>query len=139
MTSKAGGVVAVALSVADKLELVGVEDVEPEDDPEDDVRLAWASRATADVDAESVALTRGDTEEVAVPDVAVDLGQLDAGLTAVPVDQTQVDTLGHLREQREIGAGPVVRGAEGEGATGPGTNELWGGLLRVVVGHNAQQ
>ena len=48
----------------------------------------------------------------------VDLGQLDAGLRAVVVDQAQLDPLGDLGEQGEVGPGAVVGRAEGVGRPG---------------------
>ena len=68
---------------------------------------------------EAVALAGVDAGQVGVPDVAVHLGQPDALLVAVVVEQAQLDLLGHLAEDREVGAGAVVRGPEGVGAAGP--------------------
>ena len=58
---------------------------------------------------------------------AVHLGQGDPGLGAVRVEQAQLDTLGDLAEQREVGAGAVVGGAERIGLAAPD-------LLRNGVG-----
>src|ERR687896_642527 len=65
------------------------------------------------VDTEAVALAGGDGGQVAVPDVAVDLIEVDPLLAAVLGDQAQFHPLGHLGEQREVGARPVVGGAKG--------------------------
>ncbi len=59
------------------------------------------------VDAVAVPLTRLHLGQVDVPDVAVHLGQLDARLDAGVVEQAQLDLLGHLAEEREVGAGAV--------------------------------
>ena len=63
----------------------------------------------------AVALAGPHRGQVAVPDEAVDLGQLDAALGAVVVDEAELDPVGDLREQGEVRARPVVRGAEGVG------------------------
>ena len=55
---------------------------------------------------------RADAGQVAVPDEPVDLGQVDPRLGAVVVEQAQLDPLGHLGEQREVGPGSVIRGAQ---------------------------
>ncbi len=64
------------------------------------------------VDAKSVALARGDVRQIGVPDVSVDLVEGDPRLAAVVVDQAQLDLLGDLGEQREVGARAVIGGAE---------------------------
>src|SRR5882757_10834823 len=71
------------------------------------------------VDPKTVALPWRDGGQVAVPHVAVDLVEGDAFLGAVLGDQAQLDLLGHLGEQREVGARTVVRGAERIRGTGP--------------------
>ena len=55
------------------------------------------------VDAVPVALSRLDAGQERVPDEAVDFGQFDPGLGAVGVEQAQLDALGYLAEQPEIG------------------------------------
>ncbi len=60
----------------------------------------------------AVALPGLDLWQEAVPHVRVDLGELDARLVAVLVEQTQLDALGHLAEQREVGAAAVERRTE---------------------------
>ena len=57
-------------------------------------------RVVGAVHAVAVALAGLDAGQVGVPDEAVDLGQLDAGLGAVVVDQAELDPLGDLGEQR---------------------------------------
>ena len=69
-------------------------------------------RVVRAVHAVAVALAGLDAGQVAVPDEAVDLGQLDAGLGALVVDEAQLDPLGDLGEEGEVDAGAVVRGAE---------------------------
>ena len=71
------------------------------------------------VDAVSVALPGLDVGQKTVPDESVHLGQGDAGFGAVRVEQAQLDQLGGFTEQREVGAGPVIGGAEGVGLAGP--------------------
>ena len=71
------------------------------------------------VDAEAVALARADVGEVAVPAEGRRLGQVDARLGAVLVEQAQLDALGDLAEQREVGAAPVVVRAERKRLTWP--------------------
>ncbi len=75
------------------------------------------------VDAVAVALSRLDLRQVAVPDVAVDLGHRHARLgdraPCPDVDQAQLDLLGHLAEQREVGAVAVEGGAERVGLARP--------------------
>ncbi len=70
-------------------------------------------RVPRPVHPEAVALARCDCGQVAVPDVAVDLVEVDALLAAVLADQAEFDAFGDLREQREVGARPVIGGAEG--------------------------
>ena len=69
-----------------------------------------------------------------MPDEAVDLGQVDARLGAVVVDEAQLDPLGHLAEQGEVDAAAVVGGAEGVGRSGPDLH--W---LPSVCGHEGQR
>ena len=76
------------------------------------------------VHAEAVALAGVDAGQEGVPDVAVHLGEPDALLVAVVVEEAQLDLLGHLAEDREIRAGAVVRGPEGVGAAGPDLRHL---------------
>ncbi len=54
-----------------------------------------------------------------MPDEPVDLGQRDAGLRPVRVEQAQLDTFGDLTEQCEIRPRPVVRRAQGVGTSRP--------------------
>src|SRR5690606_9440480 len=55
----------------------------------------------------AVALPGADAGEVAVPHEAVGLGQRDGAVPPLVVDQDQVDALGDLAEQGEVGALPV--------------------------------
>ncbi|BCI87185.1 hypothetical protein NIIDMKKI_23910 [Mycobacterium kansasii] len=74
-----------------------------------------------------IALAGFDGRQVGVPDKGVDLGQGDPGLGAVGVEQTQLDPLGDLAEQREIRAGAVVRRAQRVGPAGPNLESGRGG------------
>ena len=67
----------------------------------------------------SVALTGLHRGQVDVPHIGVHLGDLDAPLVAVLPDQAQLDALGHLREQGEVGARAVEGGTQGVGLSGP--------------------
>jgi hypothetical protein len=60
-----------------------------------------------------VALPRPDARQERVPDVAVHLGHLHALLTAARAVQAELDALGLLREQREVGANAVVASPKG--------------------------
>jgi len=71
------------------------------------------------VDAEPVALARGDRRDVAVPHEAGRLRQVVASLAAVRVEQAQLDVFGDLRIDREVRAEPVVRRAKRIGLAGP--------------------
>ena len=78
------------------------------------------------VDAVAVALPRLHRRQVAVPDERVDLGELDPllrELRALAVDEAQLDPLGHLAEQREVGAAAVERRAQRVGRSGPGLHQ----------------
>jgi hypothetical protein len=70
-------------------------------------------RVVRAVDAVPVALAGADVGQVAVVDERVALGQLDPGLGAVLVEQAQLHPVRRLGEQREVGAGAVVGGAQG--------------------------
>ena len=76
-------------------------------------------RVPGAVDAVAVALTGLHGRQVAVPDQGVDLGHLDPGLRAVLVEEAQLDPLGDLAEEREVGPAPVERRAQGVGAPRP--------------------
>ncbi len=76
-------------------------------------------RVVGPVHAVAVALPRLHVGQVAVPDVGVDLAELDAHLGAVGVDQAQVHPLGYLAEQREVRATSVEGRAERVGGAGP--------------------
>jgi hypothetical protein len=76
-------------------------------------------RVVGAVDAEAVALAGVDPGQEGVPDVAVHLGEADALLVALVVEEAELDLLGDLAEDREVGARAVVRCPEGVGATWP--------------------
>ncbi len=76
------------------------------------------------VDAVAVALPGDDAGQVAVPDEPVALGQRDAVLLAVGIEQAEGDRGRHLAEQREVRPGAVVRGTEGVGRARPGLHRL---------------
>ena len=71
------------------------------------------------VDPEAVALAGPDIGQVAVPAQRGDLGEGDALLVALVVEQAEVDAGGDIGEQGEVGAGAVVAGAQGERLSGP--------------------
>ena len=75
------------------------------------------------MDPVAVALARADIRQVRVPAVAVDLRQLDPLLAAargvVAVQQAQLDALGDAAEEREVGPGAVVGGAQRVGPADP--------------------
>ena len=72
------------------------------------------ARVVGPGDAVAVALAGADVRQVAVPDEGVDLAQRGTRVSVrrVVVEQAQLDRLGDLAEQREVGAGAVVGGAE---------------------------
>ena len=74
--------------------------------------------------------------QVDVPDVAVDLGDVDPNLVAPSLgggvaEQAQLDTFGDAREDREVGAGAVVRGTQRIGGAQPTA----GRMSRTWLGH----
>ena len=71
------------------------------------------------VHAVAVALAGLHVRQVAVPDVGVDLADLDPLLVALGVEQAQLDALGDLAEQREVGAAAVEVRTQGVGGAGP--------------------
>ncbi|BCW49297.1 hypothetical protein StoSoilB13_16390 [Arthrobacter sp. StoSoilB13] len=60
-----------------------------------------------------------DLRQVAVPHVAVYLGDIYADFPAVVVEEAQLHFLGLLAEQREVGAGPVKGGSKRIGRSRP--------------------
>ena len=64
------------------------------------------------VDPVAVELSRADTGYVAVPDVAVDLGESDPRFVPGWIEQTEVHSIGDLREEGEVGAPSVPRSAK---------------------------
>jgi hypothetical protein len=60
----------------------------------------------------SVALAGADPGQVAMPDEPVHLVQVDPGFLAVLVEQAQLNPVRDLGEQPEVGAGPVIGGAQ---------------------------
>ena len=59
------------------------------------------------VDPVAVSLTRLDPWDVGVPDIAVDLDELDPRLLAVLVDEAELDARRNLGEEREVHSGAV--------------------------------
>ena len=87
-------------------------------------KLRWiaalaAFRLPRSVDAISIALARSDIRQIAVPDEADHLRQIDAGLNPTLVEEAQLDTGRHFGEEREIRAGAVMRCAERIRLSGP--------------------
>ena len=80
-------------------------------------------RAPGPVYPVSVALARGHRGQIAVPDEAVDLVELDAVFAAVLADQAQLDPFGDLGEQREVRSRSVVRGTQRIGVAGPDSGD----------------
>ena len=76
-------------------------------------------RVVGPVHAEAVALAGLHVGHVAVPHETVDLGQVDAGLDEVVVDEAELDALGDLGEDGEVHTRSVVGGSEGVGLAGP--------------------
>jgi hypothetical protein len=76
-------------------------------------------RLPGPVHAVSIALTGPDTRQVPVPAVAGHLGQLDALLAAILVEEAEVDPLGDLAEHAEVRAATVVGRAEPVRLAGP--------------------
>ena len=80
------------------------------------------------VHAVAVALAGLDRRDVAVPDVGVDLGDLEPGLdersrlVRVGVEEAQLDALGGLAEEGEVGAAAVECRPEGVGRPRPVLN-----------------
>ena len=70
------------------------------------------------VSPEAVVLTRLDEGQVAVPHVAVHLGELEARLGAVVVEQAELDGVGLAAVDGHVGAHAVVVDPEGVGTTG---------------------
>src|SRR5690606_40845834 len=94
------------------------------------------------VDPVAVALPGPDVGEVGVPAERVDLLQLDAHLGVVVAEEAELDALGHLGEQGEVGAGPVVARPEGVGADRPDLllgHRLLGLWGRGEVAHGCDQ
>ncbi len=83
------------------------------------VAAAPGGRVPRPVDAVAVALARSDAGKVAMPAVAGHLGQVDAALSTIVVEETELDTLCDPREDAEIGAQAVERRAQRIGPTGP--------------------
>ncbi len=73
---------------------------------------------------EAVPLPRHDARQIGVAHERVALAQLHRRLRAVVVQQTQLDALGGLGEDREIGPGAVVRGAERVRLSRPDLHDL---------------
>ena len=71
------------------------------------------------VNAIAIALPTDDLGQVGMPHEAGRFGHLDPHLGAIGVEQAQLDALGHLGEQGEVGAPSVVGGAERVGDAGP--------------------
>ncbi len=90
-------------------------------------------RVVRAVHAVAVALAGLHGGQVAVPDVGVDLGQLDPGLLAVLVEQAQLHAVGHLAEEREVRAAPVERRAQRVCRSRPGLHH--GVLLVHATAH----
>ncbi len=147
-----GLVVVVLAAVGDVREHVGV--VRPVDDAVDRLRVRVDQQlvgveavavggCVGTVHAEAVALPGPDAGQVAMPVERPPGGDLDPGLGAGVVEQAQLDCLGVLGEQREVGPGSVPRCAERERPPGPDLGHLIkapdiGGSLRYPSERIAQ-
>ena len=73
----------------------------------------------------AVLLARADTWQVAVPDEALHLGELNRRLAAIPaVEQAQLYSVGHLGEQGEISIRSVPGSAKGISRSRPDVHLL---------------
>ena len=82
-------------------------------------RRVWAVHPVA------VLLARADTQQVAVPDEAIHLGELNPRLAAIPaVEQAQLYSVGHLGEQGEISIRSVPGSAERKSRSRPDVHLL---------------
>ena len=77
------------------------------------------ARKPRTVDPIAVALAGLDPGQVAVPHRAGSLGQEDARLDVVRVEETELDGVGDVARHREAGAEPVERRPQGEGLPRP--------------------
>ena len=77
------------------------------------------ARKPRTVDPIAVALAGLDPGQVAVPHRARSLGQEDARLHVVRVEETELDGVGDVARHREAGAEPVERRPQGEGLPRP--------------------
>jgi hypothetical protein len=66
-----------------------------------------SGRVVGAVNPVAVALARLDPWDVGMPDIPIDLDQLDARLPAVVVDQAQLNLGRHFREKCEVHAGAI--------------------------------
>ena len=71
------------------------------------------------VDAVAVALARPDAREVAVPPRSRPLGEANPCLSPDVIEEAQLDPLGHVGEDGEVGAGSVEVGAKRQRLSGP--------------------
>ncbi len=83
------------------------------------VEAVAARRIVRAVDPVAVFLAGLDLRQVAVPDVAVHLGQLDPGLGQVISQQAEFDPFRLFAEQGEIGAGAIKGGSQRVSRSGP--------------------
>jgi hypothetical protein len=77
------------------------------------------ARVVGTVHAVAVPLAGLDAGQERVPDERVPLGEADALLVAVGVEEAELDLLGDLAVDGEVGSGAVVGGAEGVVVAGP--------------------
>ena len=88
-------------------------------------------RVVRTMDPVPVALARLHGRKVDMPDVRVDLGDLEAAFAAVGLDEAELHAFGHLGEEGEVGSGAIEGGAEGVGLAGP---DLHGATVAVREG-----
>jgi hypothetical protein len=71
------------------------------------------------VDPVSVFLARLHRRQISVPAKSRYFGQIHPGFIAVFVKQAQLNSLGDFRENRKIGACPVIYSTQGKGGSWP--------------------
>ena len=86
------------------------------------VEAMAAFRVVRPVDAVGVPLARPDVRQVAMPVEGGPLGQRESRLDVVGVEETELDSLGMLGEEREVRPVPIPGRAERKRLSGPGAH-----------------
>src|SRR5579872_5570020 len=92
--------------------------------------MRWIPRT---VNAKTVALAGRDVRQIAVPNEAGHLRQIDARLIAFFIEQTELDALRGFGEDGEVGAGTVVSRAERVRISGPDLHKSEGRSQKAEV------